>query len=96
MPDTQKPPAEIIQSAHAAAVAVGVATFQCAAIVAALKQAGAMDPENVAKWAECFASMPLPNLTAPYNESIAAALRNFAGVIRSMDAKPAGSGEMWQ
>ena len=74
--------------AVAAGMAAAAGMFQSAAIVGALIEADAIDPEKVAAWAEMFAEKQSEQLSPHVREAVAGHLRGFAQLIRSMPKKP--------
>lgn len=77
--------------AVAAGMAAAAGMFQSAAIVGALIESGAIDPEKVAAWAEMFADKQNPQLSHDVREAVSGHLRGFAQLIRSMPKKPPAS-----
>ncbi len=78
--------------AMAAGMAAAAGMFQSAAIVGALIESGAIDPEKVAAWAEMFAERQSQQLSPDVREAVSGHLKGFASLIRSMPTKPATSG----
>ena len=74
--------------AVAAGMAAAAGMFQSAAIVGALIETGAIDPDKVAAWAEMFAEKQSQQLSPDVREAVAGHLKGFAQLIRSMPKKP--------
>jgi hypothetical protein len=78
-------------------IALYASRLESAAIVGALAQRGLVDPELIAKWADTFAgARPTGALPPAVQEGGAAALRDFAEMIRNMARKPAEGSAMRQ
>lgn len=78
--------------AVAAGMAAAAGMFQSAAIVGALVETGAIDPQKVAAWAEMFAAGQSQKLSPDVREAVAEHLRGFAALIKAMPTKPPGAG----
>ena len=66
-------------------------TCLACAIVAALGEAGALDPNRVIRWAEWMAENQATSVEPAVSEPAARMLRNFAKIMASMmEARPEG------
>jgi len=74
--------------ARALTVSRGAATYRCCAIVAVLAEEGLVDPLKVAEWADLFAASQGNDLALEIRDGIAAEVRGFADLLRSMTLKP--------
>lgn len=87
---------EMSELAETLAVTQAAVMFQSLAIVGALAEQRLVDPLKVAAWAETLATGQGLDLAPKIREGIAAQLTAFAVVLRSMTAKPPGSGNVRQ
>lgn len=78
--------------AVAAGMAAAAGMFQSAAIVGALVESGAIDPQKVAAWAEMFAAGQSQKLSPDVRDAVAEHLKGFASLIRALPRKPPGAG----
>jgi len=94
---TNSKPATADELVEVGAITAGTAMYQACAIACALAEAKLVDPMKIAQWAETMAAISTSNKDhQAVSLAIAERLREFAGVLRSMATKPAGSGQMRQ
>jgi len=97
VPDLNRP-ATLGDLGDMAAITMGIALHQSAAIACALRERGLVDLFKVADWAEMFAGIQGKSKDLPpgHAEAAAIGLKGFADALRKMATKPPGSGQVRQ